>query len=136
MISFLAFLSRIGLGGIINKTIGYMEKKAELEGEQDKLRSDIAIAHMKAAIDETRIMADLNKSKLEHRIFWWFLALFIVPLGIWWTAVLADSLFYFDWDVAALPAPLDQWAGDMIKWLFYVGSSVGGAAMVKGIFTR
>ncbi len=136
MIAFFAFLAKIGFGGIINRTIGYLERKAELEGKQDKLRTDITIQHLKAAVEETRIMADLNKSKMEHQLFWWFLALFIVPLAIWWAAVIADSLFQFDWDIAALPPPLDQWAGDMIKWLFYVGSGVGGAAMVKGIFSR
>lgn len=133
---FIAFLLKLGLGGIIDRTLGYMEKKAELEGAQDKLRSDIAIQHIKSAVEETRIMADLNKSKMEHQIFWWFIGLFILPLAVWWCAVIADSLFYFGWDVAALPSPLDQWAGDMIKWLFYVGSTVGGAAMVKGVFSR
>ena len=131
-----SLLVKIGLGGIIDKTIGYLEKKADRESERDRLKTQIAIEHIRAAVDETRIMAEFNGAKLEHQMFWWFLALFIVPLGLWWTAVIADSLFHFEWDVAALPRPLDLWAGDMIRWLFYVGSGVTGLAMAKGIFTR
>lgn len=136
MIAFFAFVAKIGLGGFVNRAIGLLEQKAELEGNQDKLRTQVTIEAMRSAVDETRIMANLTKSKMTYQIFWYFLALFIVPLGIWWAAVIADSLFHWEWNVAALPHPLDLWAGDMIKWLFYVGSGVGSIAAVKGIFSR
>lgn len=44
--------------------------------------------------------------------------LFALPLAVWWAAVIADSLFRFRWNVAALPAPLDEWAGWIVSALF------------------
>ena len=79
MTAIIAFLVRLGLGGIVDKTLGYLERKAEFQGKQDRLKTQIAIEQIRAAVDETRIMADLNKAKLEHQLFWMFLALFIVP---------------------------------------------------------
>lgn len=131
-----AFIAKIGLGGVVDRTLDYMERKAQSQTDKELVRSKVQIEAIKAAVNETKIMADLNKSKIDHQVFWWFLALFVAPLGVWWTAVIADSLFHFEWDVAALPSPLDDWAGDMIGWLFYVGGGVAGLAGAKGIFKR
>jgi len=136
MIGLLAWIAKLGLGGLVERTLAYLERKADTELGQDKLRTEIAVEHIRAAVSETQIMADLNRTKLGTNLFWWFLAIFVVPLGIWWTAVIADSLFHFRWNVAALPEPLDAWAADMIRWLFYVGSGVGGAAALKGVLSR
>ena len=56
-----------------------------------------------------------------------FQLFFVLPLGIWFAAVVADSIFHFDWNVAALPSPLDQWAGWIISALFLVD---GGKALI------
>lgn len=53
--------------------------------------------------------------------------LFVLPLGVWWCAVIADSLFSFSWNVAALPAPLDDWAGAILASLFLVDGMKGVA---------
>lgn len=132
----IAFIAKIGLGGVVDRTLDYMERKAQSQTDKELVRSKVEIEAIKAALNETKIMADLNKSKMEHQLFWWFVALFVGPLAIWWTAVIADSLFHFEWDVAALPSPLNQWAGDMIGWLFYVGSAGVGLSMAKGILKR
>ncbi|MAB01097.1 MAG: hypothetical protein CMN87_19810 [Stappia sp.] len=53
--------------------------------------------------------------------------LFVLPLGLWWGAVMADSVFAFSWNVAALPAPLDDWAGAILASLFLVDGMKGVA---------
>ncbi|AWI61246.1 hypothetical protein [Sinorhizobium fredii] len=64
-------------------------------------------------------------------MFWTFAALFVLPLGFWRSAVIIDSVFALPWNVANLPTPeMRQRAGDMIKWIFYVG---GGVAGVKAV---
>ena len=126
-----AFFVKIGLGGMIDKGIGYLDRKADREFGDKKLRYQFAAEHVRQAVEETRVMADYNKAKLEHKTMWFFLAMFIVPLGFWWCAVILDSVFHFSWDVADLPTPqMQQWAGDMIRWLFYVGSGVAAFKMV------
>ncbi|WP_319414401.1 hypothetical protein [uncultured Cohaesibacter sp.] len=118
-----SYLVKLGLGGVIDKTIALMERKAELENDKEAQRSAVAIEHLKATVEETRIIAELNKSKMTNLFFWVFCSLFIFPLGFWWTAVIIDSVFHLGWQVANLPTQeMRDWAGSMIKWLFYSGS--------------
>ena len=56
---------------------------------------------------------------------WWFPLLFIAPLGIWFGAVCLYSVLWCagcafpqSWSIAALPRPLDEWAGAIIGSLF------------------
>ena len=66
---------------------------------------------------------------------WWFPLFFIAPLGLWFAAVCvysvlwcADCAFPQAWTVAALPPPLDEWAGAIVGSLFVakVGEAVLG----------
>lgn len=58
--------------------------------------------------------------------------LFVLSLGLWWTAVIADSIGGFAWNVAALPAPLDEWAGVILASLFLVDGMKGAARAWRG----
>lgn len=122
---------KLATSGTVDRVLGYMEQRAALGNERERFESKVRIETIRAAVTETRIMADLQKSKFQHWIYWAFVAAFLAPLAIWWTAVLADSLFLFAWNVAALPAPLDQWAGEMIRFLFYTGTVVGALKILK-----
>ncbi|MHC5654267.1 hypothetical protein [Stappia sp.] len=57
--------------------------------------------------------------------------LFVLPLGLWWTAVILDSVFRFSWNVAALPPPLDDWAGAILLSLFLVDGVKGAVRAVR-----
>ncbi|MEM6463341.1 MAG: phage terminase large subunit [Pseudomonadota bacterium] len=57
-----------------------------------------------------------------------FQLFFVIPLGVWFAAVVADSLFHFTWNVAALPPPLDTWAGWIVSALFLVD---GGKVLLR-----
>lgn len=131
MIGLFSFLLKIGLGGVIDKAIAFMQRKAELEVDQEKLRTELTAEYMRQVVEETRIMADFNKAKFSFPWFWMFAALFVLPLGFWWSAVILDSVFGFSWSVADLPTrEMKDAAGSMIEWLFYVG---GGVAGVKAV---
>lgn len=81
------------------------------------------LAELHALTSEDQNLSDFNKAKLSFPWFWVLISIFIAPLGAWWTLVIADSIFAFPFDVANLPTPeMRTWAGDMIRWLFYVGS--------------
>nr|WP_234891438.1 hypothetical protein [Sinorhizobium meliloti] len=122
---------KIGLGGVIDKAIALMQRKAELEVDKEKLRTELTAEYMRQVVEETRIMADFNKAKFSFPWFWMFAALFVLPLGFWWSAVILDSVFGFSWNVADLPTrEMKDAAGRMIEWLFYVG---GGVAGVKAV---
>ncbi len=67
---------------------------------------------------------------------WWVTALirpaFAYPLAIYYAAVIADSLFRFDWNVAALPPPIDDWSGWIVTAYFLVRGFEKTARIWKG----
>lgn len=129
--SIVTWLVKFGFGNVVDKTIDLMKHRAQLENDKERLRTEIAIEQIKAAVEETRIMAGYNERKLEFPLFWFMACLFVLPLGMWWSAVILDSIFGFSWSVANLPTPqMQEWAGTMIQWIFYVGS---GVAVLKGL---
>ncbi len=131
MIGLFTFLAKIGLGGMVDKAIGLMERRAEIEVDKEKLRTGLTAEYMRQIVEETRVMADYNKAKMQFPWFWMFAALFLVPYGLWWNAVVIDSIFGFAWNVADLPTTdMKAAAAKMIEWLFYVG---GGVAGVKAV---
>ena len=132
MAGIIAFLVKLGFGGVVEKALDHMERRAELENDRERLRSETTVALAREAVKEAQIMADYNKAKLAFPWFWVFAGLFIVPLALCWSAVILDSVFGFSWSVADLPTPqMQEWAGDMIRWLFYVGSGVGALRALR-----
>lgn len=128
-----AFLLKIGLRGIVDRGIDHLSRRAELENDAERYRTMATVEMAREVVKETKIMADYNTQKLGFRWFWVLISLFIFPLALWWTAVLMDSIPYLrnifgDEQVSNLPTPeIREWAGDMIRWLFYVGSTSAGA---------
>lgn len=129
--SILAFVLKFLSGPTVEKALAVITAKAQSGDQSERVRADVTIETVRAAVQQGQQLADLNRAKLDHVWFWALLSLFVVPLGVWWAAVLADSIFHFPFDIADLPnAHMREWAGDMITWLFYVGTGVGAAKMV------
>ena len=132
MSGIIAFLIKLGFGGVVDKALDHMERRAEMQNDRERLKSETTVALVREAVSEAKIMADYNRAKLSFPWFWVFSGMFIAPLALWWAAVILDSVFMFSWSVADLPTPqMQEWAGDMIRWLFYVGSGVGALRMLR-----
>lgn len=65
----------------------------------------------------------------------WLMLLFAVPLAFWFSAVVVYSVLWCQgcaypqaWSIAALPAPLSEWAGVIIVSIFGV---VGADRVLK-----
>ena len=88
---------------------------------------------VEAQNDRERIKAEVIKSYYANRAgymraggFWLMLA-FAAPLALWWGAVLAYSVLWCQgcafpqtWHIAALPAPLGEWAHLIVMSIFGV----------------
>lgn len=94
---------------------------------------DLVNKNMDAGVERERIKAEVTQRWIEAQAnllvgrTWWFQLFFVIPLGLWWTAVILDSIFLWEHDIAALPPPLDEWAGWIISALFIVD---GGKALI------
>jgi hypothetical protein len=84
--------------------------------------------------DRERLKADVVKTWLQNRVAmpWYVDFCFIGPLALWWGAICVYSILWHQngpfpqsWDIAALPAPLDDWAGWIVLSRFGVGVVTG-----------
>jgi hypothetical protein len=117
----LSLFSRMGAsvlswltGGTLDRILDSVDHRLDNETERARIKAELVRTHTQA-----------QASLLANRT-WWFQLFFVLPLGIWFSAVVADSIFQFTWNVAALPPPLDQWAGWIVSALFLVD---GGKAL-------
>lgn len=111
-------LAKIGGWAVSLLTGGTLEKI--LDTINQKMSDDVAREQLKADVTETWIKAQANL--LVGRT-WWFQLFFVIPLGIWWSSVIFDSIVHIGHVTYALPAPLDSWAGWIISALFVVDGS-------------
>jgi len=104
----------MGIGAYGN----YKLKAAKTDVEREKVRADV----------------EKNKDAVRAAVLvkggWWFQLFFIVPLSLWFSGVVIYSLLWCQdcvypqpWSIAALPAPLNEWAGWIIGYLFLVNTA-------------
>jgi len=112
------FLTKVGkwvfttlTGGGLERILDVIEHKMDDETKKEEIKADV-----------TKTWINAQANLLVGRT-WWFQLFFVVPLGFWWSAVIVDSVCGFEWNVAALPYPLDEWAGWMISAVFLIDGS-------------
>lgn len=106
---------RMFTGGTLDSILDTINKRMDSEVEREKVKADV-----------TKKWIEAQANLLVGRT-WWFQLFFVIPLGLWWTAVILDSIFGWEHNIAALPQPLDEWAGWIISALFIVD---GGKALL------
>jgi len=110
----------IAIGSFLLKLITGGTLDSILDVINNKMADDVAKEDIKAEVTKEWIRAQAGL--LVGRT-WWFQLFFVIPLGLWWTAVIMDSIFGWTHDIQALPAPMDTWAGWIIAALFMVDGS-------------
>jgi hypothetical protein len=107
----LSFLS----GGPLDRILSTVDRKIDAETDREALKADIIREHYRTRPDFMRAGG------------FWLMLIFALPLGLWWAAVLVYSVLWCrlcawpqTWSIAALPAPLDDWAGLIVMAIFGV----------------
>lgn len=122
----IAFVLKLATGGTLDRVLAYAERKADSATERERIASEIVREQVRGEIERRNAQKDVLVAGNR-----WLQWLFVIPLGIWFSAVIADSIFYFSWNVAALPPPLDDWAGLIISALFLVDAAPKVAAQFR-----
>ena len=106
------FLLKIFTSATIDRVLDSIDKRTDAGVERERLRTEAINTWLR------------NRNILP----WWLDAFFIVPLGIWWASILLYNIFWHNmglfpqtWNIAALPPPLDIWAGWIVASRFGVG---------------
>lgn len=113
------FVGQFFVGGSLDGILRTIEKGLDNEVTKEEVKAEVTKEWIKA-----------QAALLVGRT-WWFQLFFVVPLGLWWTSIIIDSIMlHFSWythTTSALPYPLDDWAAWIISALFIVD---GGKALV------
>ncbi|MEP1934938.1 MAG: hypothetical protein ABJJ37_27000 [Roseibium sp.] len=120
--------------GILDRLLSHLETRIDNETEQRRLDADIVREQIKG---EILARAEARKVLIAESGHFWSAGrlgrlLFVVPLGIWWTAICLDSTFLFGWGVDEVPV-LREWGGAIITSLFLVD---GAQSVVRGLTLR
>jgi hypothetical protein len=118
----LAWLIGIGLklvsGGLLDKVLGALKAEADSAVERDKVTAAVAIEQIRAEIGRRQAQRDVLVAEQGRALTALMRPAFAYPLAVYYAAVIADSLFHFAWNVAALPAPIGDWSGWIISAIF------------------
>jgi hypothetical protein len=103
-------------GGSLDSILNTIEKGMDNEAAKEQVKADV-----------TKKWIDAQANLLVGRT-WWFQLFFVVPLGVYWSALLWVNAFpWLGWTVHALPSPYYEWAAAIVSALFIVD---GGKAIL------
>lgn len=102
-------------GGLLDRILDTVDAKLRAESDRERIKADLIAEHYR---QRPGFMAAGG---------FWLMLIFALPLAFWWAAVLVYSVLWCQgcaypqsWTIAALPAPLDEWAGLIIVSIFGV----------------
>lgn len=111
----IGFLARIITRDTLGRVFDLIDKRTDSETERQALRAEVLREHLRTRGDYMRAGGFV------------LMLLFAVPLAAWFGAVVVYSILWCAgcaypqaWSIAALPQPLDEWAGAIIVSIFGV----------------
>jgi len=124
MTALFSFLLRLFTGAQTSGLFDKLERAYEA-----KLAAQDSIAAREAERDIVRLTNAIEIAKLANADRWSATSigryLIVIPFGVWYAAIILDSLFGFTWNVLALPDRIMS----LSEWLFpvIVAGDIGGA---------
>jgi len=111
----LSLVARLIGGGFLDRILDTVDRKVQAETDRNAIKGDILREHLRTRAGWMRAGG------------FWLMILFAAPLAFWFGAVVIYSVLWCaacaypkDWTIAALPPPLDEWAGIIIISIFGV----------------
>ncbi len=102
-------------GGALDRVLATVDRSIDAQTDREAVKAEIIREAYRTQADRMRAGG------------FWLMLIFALPLAFWWAAVLVYSVFWCagcafpaSWTIAALPAPLDQWAGAIVVSIFGV----------------
>lgn len=96
----------------LSRILSTIDNRVDNETERERIKAQTVEAYVAA---QAQVLTGRG---------WWFPLFIIVPVAVWFGAVCLYSVFFCrscafpqDWTIAALPEPLNSWAGAIITSL-------------------
>lgn len=119
----------------------FLNKKVDANVEHHRIDAEVGIAGIEADVEFARLRKDLLVMYQGWWVTRWIVPGFAYPLILWFGAVVLDSVFcdfypFNSFKVAALPPPLQEWAGQIILSFFLVRTVENVFNPVRGVLGR
>jgi hypothetical protein len=108
-------LAKMLTGGMLDRVLSTVDKRIDAETDRSALKAGIIKTHYETRVGFMRAGGFV------------LMLLFAVPLASWFSSVVLYSIFWCSgcaypqtWSIAALPPPLDAWAGGIVLAIFGV----------------
>lgn len=90
-------------GGVLTSVLGHLEKRAALQNDREKLRTEVTISEIRAELATRQEQAAIVKLQLGHWIAW--LPRFLAEMAavLYFMSIVIDSIWNLDGTVLALP---------------------------------
>lgn len=127
----------LGIPGIVGKLFDYLGKRSDnavlTNGQNVTGDATIAQAQLTAYVEERKVIA--QERAAQHLSPWtaWMIPAAFGLCMLHFGAIVLDSTFRFNWQVAKLPAPYDQMEWSIVMAVIGV---VGIAPTVRRIFGK
>lgn len=121
----------IGGGGLAPQLEKAFEAKLNAKSTEDRIAADVTIQSL-----QTQQTILINA--MGHKMFWIGWACFVIPLGLWWAAVLINTIFAAtgSWGIGTVPNQLIPWANIVFNAVFYSGGGVASVGLVAGAASK
>jgi len=114
----IGYALRLASSGLLDRVMGAMQARADSAVERERIDAMVAIEEIKAELGRRQAQRDVLIAEQGRGITALMRPAFAYPLAVYYGAVIADSLFHFRWNVAALPVPIGDWSGWIISAIF------------------
>ncbi len=109
---------KLASGGLLDKAMAVLKAETDSAVEKERITAQVAIEQVKAELGRRQAQRDVLVAEQGRAVTALMRPAFAYPLAVYYAAVIADSLFHFTWNVAALPAPIGDWSGWIISAIF------------------
>lgn len=108
--------------GLLTKGLDYFSKRLDINLEKYKVDGQVDLSLVAASTAQLQAQKELAIASLSYVGDRWMRYLFAYPLGVYYAAVVVDSLtdtlFKWKWDVMPLHEPMATWSGWIVMYLF------------------
>ena len=111
----IGFILKFLTSGPLDRVLDSIDRKVDAETDRNKIKADVIRSYY------------ANRASYMRAGGFYLMLAFALPLALWWASVLVYSVLWCagcaypqEWSIAALPQPLDEWAGLIVLSIFGV----------------
>lgn len=144
----LKFLLGAASGPILDKVLGHLQATRASEVERLKVTAGVDVEAIRGSVAVSSQAAETIRAGMQHPAFWRVWSIFGYALGIWFAAIVLDSLNpvvlaqgilagdLSRYHVDALPPSVQALVQAITSSLFFGGATVAGASIAAGVIGR